>query len=223
MGHLEFLYVTALDHCEHGIPNLERQISRSPALFAQVIALSFTRKDDGEDPLAWRIDDPERRANVTTRTYRLLSRIKRTPGTQPDGSINRDELLAWLNETRRLCHEHGRPEIGDQYIGQLLARSAPAKDGSWPPVAVCDAIETIASPEIAVGFSIGVYNSRGAVWRGEGGGQERGLAADYRARSATLAIEFPYVSSIMDDIARSYDRDAHWHDTASAVRRRLER
>jgi plasmid maintenance system antidote protein VapI len=221
MAHLEFLYVAALDHSEHGIPNLERQISRSPSLFAQAIVLSFKRNDDGEDPPAWRIDDPERRANVATTTYRMLSRIKRVPGTQPDDSIDRGELTAWLTETRRLCHELGRGEIGDQYIGQMLARSGPALDGAWPPPAVCDALEAIASPQIATGFSIGVYNSRGAVWRGEGGSQERGLAADYRTRAAALAIEYPYVSSIMESIARSYDRDAHWHDTDSAVRQRL--
>jgi hypothetical protein len=32
MAHLEFLYLRALDHSEHGIRNLERQISQSPLL-----------------------------------------------------------------------------------------------------------------------------------------------------------------------------------------------
>lgn len=221
MAHLEFLYVSALDHTEHGIPNLERQISQSPALFAQAVALAYKRKDDGEDPPAWRIEDPGRRATVASATHRLLDRVRRTPGTQPDGAVNRDELSAWLNETRRLCAEYARPEIGDQCIGQLLARSAPGPDGSWPSPAVCDALENIASPEIGVGFRVGLYNSRGAVWRGEGGGQERGLATQYRTRAAEIAIEYPYVSGVLEDIARSYDRDAQWHDNESALRHRL--
>ena len=33
MAQLEFLFITALDHSEHGIPNLERQIAESPTLF----------------------------------------------------------------------------------------------------------------------------------------------------------------------------------------------
>jgi hypothetical protein len=221
MAHLEFLYVSALDHTEHGIPNLERQISQSPSLFAQAVALTYKRKDGGEDPPAWRIEDPERRATVATATHRLLDRVRRTPGTQPDGTVNRDELVAWLKETRKLCAEYARAEIGDQCIGQLLARSAPGPDGSRPSAVVCDAMEIIASPEIGIGFRVGLYNSGGAVWRGEGGGQERGLATQYRTRAAEIAIEYPYVSGVLEDIARSYDRDAQWHDNESALRHRL--
>jgi addiction module HigA family antidote len=221
MAHLEFLYVSALDHTEHGIPNLERQISQSPALFAQAVALTYRRNDDGEDPPPWRIEDPERRATVASATHRLLDRVRRTPGTQPDGTVNRDELVSWLNETRKLCAECARPDIGDQCIGQLLARSAPAPDGSWPSPAVCDAMEAIGSPEIGIGFCVGVYNSRGAVYRGEGGGDERGLATQYRTRAAEIAIEYPYVSGVLEDLSRSYDRDANWYDNESALRHRL--
>jgi addiction module HigA family antidote len=221
MAHLEFLYVSALDHAEHGIPNLERQISQSPSQYAQAVALTYKRNDDGEDPPAWRIDDPERRARVATATHRLLDCVRRTPGTQQDDSVDRDELLAWLNETRRLCAEYARPEMGDQCIGQLLARSSPGSDGLWPSTAVCDAMEAIASPHVGIGFGVGLYNSRGAVWRGDGGGQERGLAIQHRTRAAELSIEYPYVSGVLEDIARYYDRDAHWHDNESALRHRL--
>ena len=89
-------------------------------------------------------------------------------------------------------------------------------DGLWPSAAVCDAMEVIASPHIGIGFGVDLYNSRGAVWRGEGGGQERGLATQHRTRAAELAIEYPYVSGVLEDIARSYDRDAHWQRIVEA-------
>jgi hypothetical protein len=76
---------------------------------------------------------------------------------------------------------------------------------------------------MAIGFRVGTYNARGAVWRGEGGGQERDLAARYRARAGELAIEYPYMSNVLEDLARSYDHDARWHDTDSVVRKRLAR
>jgi hypothetical protein len=136
MAHLEFLYLRALDHTEHGIPNLERQIAQSPLLFVQAVAITFKRNDEGQDPPEWRIDTPERHAALATSTYRLFESIKLTPGTERDGTVNRDKLLHWINETRRLCVEHGRPEIGDQCIGKLLARSAPGPDGEWPSLAV---------------------------------------------------------------------------------------
>jgi hypothetical protein len=80
-----------------------------------------------------------------------------------------------------------------------------------------------ASPEIAIGFRVGVSNARGAVWRREGGGQERELAARYLTRATELAIEYPYVSGVLEDLARSYGRDAQQHDTDSVVRKRLGR
>ena len=39
LAHLEFLYLSALEHTERGIPNLERQLVTSPALFVQAVSL----------------------------------------------------------------------------------------------------------------------------------------------------------------------------------------
>ena len=61
MAQFEFLYLRALDHSEHGIPNLERQMTESPALFVQAVTLAYKRSDDGQDPPGWRPDDPEQR------------------------------------------------------------------------------------------------------------------------------------------------------------------
>jgi hypothetical protein len=221
MAHLEFLYLGALDRSDRGIPNLERQISQSPALFVQAVALTYKRNDGGEDPVEWRIEDPQRRTAVATATHRLLDQIKRMPGTENDGTINTEALKVWLTETRRLCAQHGRGDIGDQCIGQLLSRSVAVDDGIRPCLAICEALEAIASPDIAQGFSIGVYNARGAVWRGEGGEQERGLAAQYRDWAQRRAVDYPYVGSILERIAASYDRDAEWHDSDAQVRKRL--
>ena len=60
MAHFEFLYLHALEHSDYGIPNLERQISQSPPLFVQMLAMTYKRTDGGQDPPEWRIDDPER-------------------------------------------------------------------------------------------------------------------------------------------------------------------
>ena len=221
MAHLEFLYLRALDDSNHGIPNLERQISESPALFAQAVALTYKRNDDGEDPAEWRIEDSEHRVAVAAATHQLLDRITRIPGTASDGSINTEALMQWLNEARHLCAQHGRAEIGDECIGQLLSRAKAGEDGILPCLAICETMDAIASPDIAQGFAIGVYNARGAQWRGEGGEQERALSAMYRDWSRRRAVEYPYVGSVLERIARSYDRDAEWHDSDAQVRKRL--
>ncbi|MFQ5928608.1 MAG: HigA family addiction module antitoxin, partial [Acidobacteriota bacterium] len=113
MARLEFMFIRALDHSEHGIPHLERQIAKSPSLFMQVLALTFKRSDDGIDPPEWRIDDLEQKEAVFSAAYRLLDRIKYIPGTDQTGKIDMRNLKAWLTETRALCEKYAREKIGD--------------------------------------------------------------------------------------------------------------
>ena len=222
MAQLEFMYIGALEHSEHGIPNLERQIAESPILFVQALAIVFKRNDNGHDPMEWRIEDPDRRSNLAVGAYRLLDRVARIPGTHQNGKIHAETLLNWIVEARRLCAEYGRSEMGDQKIGQLLSRSPADEDGSWPCLAVSEAMERIASEQMGRGFNIGVYNGRGLHDFGEGGVQERGLADKYRNWAELRAFDYPYVSSVLESIAAGYDREAGWQDTRVKVEKRLE-
>ena len=224
MAQLEFIFIMALDRSKHGIPNLERQIAKSPALFVQVLALAFKRNDDGQDPPEWQIGDSERHAELTSAAYRLLSRIGHIPGTESEGKINAEELLDWIAEVRRLCAEHGRVELGDQKIGELLSKAPAEEEGGWPCLPVCEAMEKIASQHIGKGFNIGVLNGRDVSSRGidEGGVQERELAAKYRGWAQQRAFDYPYVSSVLERIAADYDREAKWEDTEVEIRKRLE-
>jgi len=220
MARLEFQFIHALDHSEHGIPNLERQLAKSPALFMQALALVFKRSDDGVDPPEWQIGKEQKEA-VFSAAYRLLDRAKRVPGTDDNGTINADELRAWVAEVRSLCAQYGRAEIGDERIGQILAKAPVGDDGVWPCAALRDVLEEIGSPDIATGMSVGVYNGRGVHWRGEGGEEERALADKYRTWSRQLAFEYPYVANLVARIATTYDHDAAREDSEAAVRRRL--
>ena len=221
MAQLEFLFIDALDHSEHGIPNLENQIAQSPMLFVQVLALAFKRCDEGKDPPGWRIENPEQRAAAASAAHRLLNQIRKIPGTDKNGRISADELAKWLVEVRRLCHECARADIGDHCLGQLLAKAPEGENGIWPCEAVCEAMEGIAAQEVGRGFYIGVHNSRGAHWRMEGGEQERELVAKYRAWAERLQFDYPYVGGVLEDIAVSYEREAEWHDSEAKVTKRL--
>ena len=223
MAQLEFIYISALERSEHGIPNLERQIAGSPILFVQALAWAFDRNDCGQDPQEWRIEDPERRSNMGLLAYRLLERIACIPGTGQDSTVNADALKNWMNEVRRLCADHGRVELGEQRIGQLLAKAPAEEDGSWPCIEVCEAMESIASQQIGNGFQVGVLNGRGVHSRkiDEGGVQERELAAKYRGWARLRAFDYPYVSSLLEDVAADYDRQAGREDDKVKIQRRL--
>ena len=222
MAQLEFMYFEELDRSKHGIPNLERYIVESPLRF--VLALMSKRSDGRKDPPEWRIEDLERGRGFAPAAYRLLGRINRIPGTGEDGKVDTEALFAWVTETRRLCAEYGRAKSGDRYIGQLLAKAPAEEDDSWPCLPVCEAMERIGSPEIGQGFDFGVVNNRGAAgWVREGGVQERDLAAKYRSWAARRAINYPYVGSVLEGIAASYERNAGWHDDEAKIDQRLER
>jgi addiction module HigA family antidote len=223
MAQLEFLFIDALDseQSEHNIPNLECQIAESPALFVQAVALAYKRSDEKEDPPECRIENPEQREAVASASYRLLDRIKRIPGTDENGKIDAAALAAWLAEVRRLCSEVARADVGDYRLGQLLAKAPAGESGIWPCEAVCEAMEEIASAEIGRGFHITVRNSRGVHLRGEGGEQERELAAKYRAWAERLHFDYPFVGGILEGIAASYEREAGWQDSEAKVKKRL--
>ena len=224
MAQLEFAFIQALDRSKHGIPNLERKIADAPVLFVQALALVFKRDDSGQDPPEWHVDDPRRQDSLGSAAFRLFQRITRIPGTQATGYVDAQALSQWVAEVRRLCGEHGRAGVGDRRIGELLSRAPSDDDGSWPCRPVCEVLESIASEDIANGFAIGVYNTRGVVSRSldEGGAQERELSARYRAWAQRLAFDYPYVAKILERIAEGYDRDAEREDSELLARKRLE-
>ena len=221
MAQFEFLFIAALNNSKHGIPNLENQIAESPGVFVQAVALAYKRSDEGEDPPEWRIETPEQRMAVASAAHDLLDQMKKIPGTDENGKIDAVALFAWLADVRRLCREFARADICDHCLGQLLARAPEGEKGIWPCEAVCEAMERIASPEIGEGFYIGVRNSRGVHIRGEGGEQERELAAKYRACAERLHFDYPYVGGVLERIAESYEHEAGWQDSEATIRKRV--
>ena len=192
MAQLEFACIEVLDHSEHAIPNVERKIAESPSLFVQILALLFRRKDDGQDPPEWRVDDPDRRASLQSAAYRLLQEVARIPGAAAD-EVDVHALSQWVTEARRLCRENGRGTIGDQQIGQLLSRAPSERDGRWPCRSVCEVLESIASEDIARGFEVGVYNARSVVSRSLNEGWRAGTrAVDQVSRvGGTVGLRLP--------------------------------
>ena len=224
MAQLEFAFIHALDGRNHGIPNIERRITKSPELFVGILGLVYKRSDEQQDPPDWRVDDTEGLASRQGAAFRVLQQITRIPGTDVAGNVDAVVLRKWVAEARRLCREYGRARVGDTEIGQLLSRARGNEDGSWPCLPVCEVLQATASENIASGFTTGVRNARGVTSRGigEGGEQERELAARYRALARRRDFDYPYVANILEQIAKNYDQEAHWEDVEVEVATRLE-
>ena len=223
MADLEFVFFEVLKRYKHGVPNLERRIAEDAGYFVWLVALVYKRKDGREDPEGWPVSAPNRKAELSRLAYSVLSEVARIPGSEAgQGAIDVEGLQAWVSEVRRQGTECGRGEAADMCIGQLLAQKPPENGGSWPTRPICEVLEAVATEGVASGFYAGVANSRGAVMRAEGGGQERELAAKYRACAEPLSFEFPFVSQVLERIAKSYDQEAACWDVEAEQRQRLE-
>jgi hypothetical protein len=223
---LEFAYIDVLARRwgsgeKYGIPNLERYVEAHPELFVQAIAWTYKRKDGATDPVEFQVP-PERIKTMAERGYKLLEAVERIPGHNDVGELKADHLAKWIATVRGSCAELGRAEIADVCIGNMLSSAPVGTDGVWPCEPVRDVMEDIQSESMMRGAHTGVFNSRGAHWRGEGGDQERGLAEKYRKWGQALQVSHPFVAAkLMMALAQTYDHMASRVDAEAEIRRRL--
>jgi hypothetical protein len=160
--------------------------------------------------------------HVARRAHKLLDGMTRIPGHDARGEFEKDRLPKWVATVRRSCAELSRPEIGDICLGKLLSNAPIGADGVWPSEPVRQVMDDIQSEEMMQGAHTGVYNSRGVHSRGEGGDQERELAAKYRKWGEALQFSHSFVSSnLLMALARTYEHEASSQDTEAGIRRRL--
>ncbi len=223
---LEFAYIDVLavffqgkdDH--YGIPNLERLIEKHPIFFVQALCWSFRRKDGKTDPEELKAPT-EKADDLANRGFSLLEGLKRIPGSDEFGAVDEDKLLSWIEIVRELANEYGRKAIADNFIGKLLSHSPVGDDGVWPCEPVRKVMESIRSDDLMDGAQVGVINSRGVHWRGEGGDQERVLADKYLNWANALMVKYPYVSSaLLMKLGKSYQSDASYQDIRASINRR---
>ncbi|VVE51245.1 addiction module antidote protein, HigA family [Pandoraea iniqua] len=223
---LEFAYLDALARPwdrqgQYGIPNLERYVEVHPELFVQAICWVYKRNDGGTDPAEFQVS-ADSVVNMAERGYKLLEAIQRIPGHNDLNELTGDRLAKWILTVRQSCAQLDRSEIADICIGKLLSGAPIGHDGAWPCEPVRDAMEDIQSEPLMEGACTGVFNSRGAHWRGEGGEQERALAEKYRKWGQMIQFSHPFVSSkLLMALAENYDRDASREDIEAGIRRRL--
>lgn len=222
MAGLEFQYIEIFDDEDEIRPtNLERRIAEQPELFVQGIVFAFRRDDDGKDPPELRLEDDEQRSARASAAYSLLDKVARIPGTDSIGEIDREKLIKWIEEVRARCGALARQDIGDQCIGKLLSHAPTDDEGVWPCLPVRDVLEQVANEHIEVGLRTALYNARGVHFRGEGGGEERQIAAKYGRWAAAVEYTHPRVGTILRNMEKSYIRDAEWEDNDAKIARRM--
>lgn len=219
LGLLEWRLLPALSF-DAPSPTLERRLSRDPVFFVEVLSFAY-RPRDGETAQS---EVPE---HVARNAYRLLDEWSLLPGAEQPGQPPEPVALnRWLDEARELAREAHRREVADVTIGKLLAHSKSGPDEPWPPEAVRNAIERMASPEVEDGFRVEILNMRGPTMRapGAGGDQERVLAGTYRGQAEAIRDGWPRTAAVLASVAESYEWQARREDEeAERYREGLDR
>jgi hypothetical protein len=215
---MEFALVPALGF--DGRPHLKalyEAITSRLELFAELVCLAY-RPDHREHP---RDTSIESEVAATEFAYMALGNCRRQPGTAPDGSIDADACIRFVDEARELCRKQDRLIMGDQTLGQILAHAPVGEDGIWPGQPARDILNRPEMDQVRCGFFTGAINKRGMTIRSpyDGGDQERALAQDYRHNSTVLQSSHPCLAATLDDLARSYEAEGRRKDDAARLQR----
>jgi hypothetical protein len=214
---LEYSYLPLLRY-EREPLTIYDLLASSPEMFVQVLSDVFRGKNSPVNQV--RTDEMRVRATIS---YDLLSEFKNIPGLH-EGKIDVRELSEWVVQVRALTVAKGLDDIGDQRIGFVLAYAPQdADEPLWPPSAVCQVIEVLASEQIERGFAIECFNKRGTYSKGinEGGDQERELAKRYKAW-ADATLKYPRTSAMLTTISEDWARNAERADV-EAEKSKLKR
>ncbi|MER3376536.1 MAG: hypothetical protein RIM83_17995 [Allomuricauda sp.] len=212
---LEWLYLSfLLSHDSIYKPKLlHKELANNPAFFVEVLELAY-KSDSKSENQNVEISDEIR--NRSIHAYDLLKSWKQIPGANTEGKIDKKSLWNWIDYVREKAKESGRLDVADSEIGKVLA-AFPEKEEPWPPIEICEVIETIDTRSLKSSFSSATFNKRGFSTRGvyDGGIIERKHAEYFHVQSKSLEIEYPKTSEILKRLALGYERDARRMDEAA--------
>jgi hypothetical protein len=214
---LEFGLLPALGYEEEQrAKSLFEAIMSDPKLFTELLCILYNpATGEREEP-------PSEATQAAARSaWRVLRHCRRQPGAQPDGTIDHDAFVKFIDETRKLCREADRLGVCDSILGQILAHAPASSDGFWPFEAARDVLDRSELEGMRHGFQIGVRNKRGGTSRAydEGGDQERKLAHTYRSHAHALHNSHPNVAAALEELARWYESDGRREDIQAELRR----
>lgn len=212
---VEWAYLPLLDqHSDVSPKLLENRLASDPEFFCEVIRLIYrSKKEDKSEK-----ESSEKENSIATNAWRLLHEMRIPPGMQPDNVFSREQFTKWLEYIKESCAESGHLEVALSHTGQILIHCPPDPDGLWIHRVAADALNDKNAEEMRNGFSIGIFNSRGAHIVDPTGKAERELAEQYRLKAKDIEdAGYHRFAVTLRSLAESYDRvaDRNIHENNS--------
>jgi hypothetical protein len=208
---LEWIYFGVLEHQRQHELVIYLNLISNPKLLLQLVGLIYIPEGESREG---RPDPSESERAAATQAWRILHKWKPFAGTSPDAMPSAEELAATVEHVRKLADESRYLGIVDDLVGKALASSPLGRDGIWPHESVREVLERYSSEALANGFVVGKQNLRGMTSRslGDGGEQERQLAAQYETWQRALAVSHPRTSALLGQLAEIYRSEANRED-----------
>lgn len=203
---VEWAYVLLLNSHGGAAPRLlESRLANDPEFFCEVIRLIYRSKNEKQPSR----EPTEESKAIATNVWRLLLEWKTPPGTQKDETFSEERFAEWLQRVKEICAESGHLEVALNKIGEVLIHTPSDPDGLWIHRAVAAVLNDPEADDLRKGFSIGVYNSRGAYLVDPTGKQERDLAEQFRRKAEEVEnAGFHRFAVTLRNLADEYNREA---------------
>ena len=191
-------------------------IMSTPALFRELLCLLYKPASvEREESF------PEKLRASAEIAREVLHYCRCQPGTRPNGTVDPEAFVRFVDETRRLCGKADRLGVCDSNLGRILAHAPADADGTWPFEPARTVLDRPECEEMRQGFRVGCRNRRGVVTRSpdEGGDQERSLAETYHRHARAVCHSHPRLAATLDQLASWYEDDARQEDDEAALSR----
>lgn len=207
LAKIEMLYMLTYEQNEIEPKVVLEEINRKPTFFVELVCMAY--KSNPTIPGEFSGISKKNIENRARVGHSILNQISMLPSLE-NNTLDPQFLNFWVDIARQGCLEKNRSAIGDQCIGQVLAHSLNGTDGIWPHEFVREIFERCESPDLELGFFVGLRNQRGVTKREllEGGKQERVLFEKYDKWAKGLRHSYPRTSNVLQGIANEYSSDA---------------
>ena len=200
---VEWAYLSLLDGYHDATPTLlESKLADDPDFFCELIQLIYRARNKNEDsnPL------PEDKKAIAENAWKLLHHWHTPPGTQSNGEFKSGSFESWLTRVKEECSKSGRFEVAMINVGNVLIHAPEDESGLWIHRSIAIALNGKNADDMRLGFSTGIFNSRGVYTVDPTGMPEKELAEKFRQKAEYIENEgYHRFAATLREISLMYD------------------
>ncbi|BET61389.1 hypothetical protein [Yersinia pseudotuberculosis] len=202
---IEWIYLNILNEHNQAAPiTLENKLSSDPVFFCELIQLIY--RADGIEKEG---ELSEKKRNLATNAYRLLSKWETVPGAKIGEEFDPGFFMEWLTLMESIVRKSGHYDVAMIKFGYVLVNAPEGPDGLWIHPVIAEAMNNRERSSLRDGYRSGVFNSRGAHFIDPEAKPEKALAEKYRKRADEVEnVGYHRLATTLREIATGYDNDA---------------